>query len=124
MNIYLSIFILSAALCLISCRGNTELDADTRGIADAMCRNIEVMNKLRAADPADSALTMKLQGDAKQAQIEMTILYQEFKEKYAGKVEDEKFNKEFSRKLRKFMLDCPYLSKKDREEFERQLESD
>jgi len=112
------------ALLMVSCGGNTELDKDTKGIADAMCKNIEVMNKLREADPADTTLTLKLQGDAKQVQIEMTILYQEFKDKYGDKAEDEKFNKDFSKKLRKFMLDCPHLSKKDREEFERQLESD
>jgi len=95
---------------------------DAKNIADAMCKNIEAMNKLKAANPGDSAIVKKLQMEAKQVQIEMTIVYQEFKDKYKEKVNEEKFNKEFAKELRKSMLDCPHLSAKDKEQFQKEME--
>jgi len=115
------LLITASVFTLVGCSGNKELKKDAKGIADIMCKNIDVMNKLRAADPADSVQLMKLQQDAKQVQIEMTIVYQEFKEKNKNKLEDEKFNKNFARELRKSMLECPHLSAKDREAFEKEL---
>jgi len=101
---------------------NREIKQDAKNIADAMCKNIEAMNKLRAANPGDSMLVEKLQMEAKQVQIEMTILYQEFKAKYKEQIKEEKFNKEFSKELRKAMLDCKSLSPKEREQFEKGME--
>ncbi|MCX6249308.1 MAG: hypothetical protein NTX61_01000 [Bacteroidetes bacterium] len=102
---------------------NADLSKDVEGIADVHCRNIDVMTKLRSANPEDSAMINKLQVDAKKLQIEMTILYKEFKEKYKEKVKDNTFNKEFSRLLRKSMLkNCTSLSKEDREQFEKEVE--
>jgi len=99
-----------------------ELKKDTDQIGDVMCRNIEVMNKLRAANPDDTATINKLQADVKKIQNEMTILYQEFKKKYANKLQDKEFNKKFSSELRRTMLDnCQSLSKQDREQFQKDL---
>ncbi len=106
---------------LTSC-GDKQLKKDTQPIAEAMCRNIEVMTKLKNINPKDSAGVAELQGRAKQVQIEMTVVYNEFKAKYKDKMNDEKFNKEFSKYLRKAMLGCPYLSKEDRENFEKELD--
>lgn len=106
---------------LASCGGNKELKKDAKDIADVMCKNIDVMNKVRAANPADTAQVAKLQQEAKQVQIEMTIVYQEFKAKNKNKLADDKFNKEFNQELRKAMLECPHLSKEDREVFEKEL---
>ena len=77
-----------------------------------MCRNIEIMNKMKAASPMDSATMKNLRSQAHQLQIEMTIVYKEFNDKYGEKVKDQKFTKKFNRELRKAMLGCPSLSKK------------
>ena len=87
-----------------------------------MCRNIESMNKLRNADPADSMMSQKLQIEAHDIQIEMTIVYQEFKKKYQEKLNDPDFNKQFGKYLREAMLDCKCLSKEDRAKFEQELD--
>ena len=112
--------ILGVVLFFSSCE-NRELKEDAAKIGDAMCRNIEIMNKMKAANPADSAVMQKLRSQAHQLQIEMTIVYKEFSDKYGDKTKDLKFNKKFNRELRKAMLDCPSLSKKDREMFEQEL---
>lgn len=104
------------------CKSN-ELKKDTDQIGDAMCRNIEVMSKLRAVNLNDTATINKLQADVKKIQNEMTILYQEFKKKYSDKIKDKEFNKKFSTELRRTMLDnCQSLSKQDREQFQKDLE--
>jgi predicted nuclease with TOPRIM domain len=107
---------------LSGCRNN-DLKKETDEIGDAMCRNIEVMNKLRSANPNDTATISKLQEDVKKIQAEMTILYQKFKTKYGDKAQDKAFNKKFSTELRRTMLDnCQSLSKQDREQFQKDLE--
>ena len=118
-NFFLPAFI--GVVLLFSGCGNRELIEDAAKIGDAMCRNIEIMNKLKAANPTDSVTMQKLRSQAHQLQIEMTIVYKEFGDKYGDKTKDTKFNKKFNRELRKAMLDCPALSKKDREMFEQEL---
>ncbi|MEI6455217.1 MAG: hypothetical protein WCO93_02920 [bacterium] len=120
-----ALLILMTAVIFIfaGCGGvNKEIKQDARNIADAMCKNIEAMNKLKVANPADSVLVDELQMKAKQVQIEMTILYQEFKAKYKEQAKEEKFNKEFAKELRKAMLDCKALSEKEREQFEKEMQ--
>ncbi|HNW72598.1 MAG: hypothetical protein PHP04_00035 [Bacteroidales bacterium] len=102
--------------------GDRELRQDAKGIADLMCRNIESMNKLRNADPADSMMSQKLQMEAHDIQVEMTIVYQEFKKKHAEKINDAGFNKKFGQYLREAMLECKSLSKEDRAKFEQELD--
>ena len=75
----LSVILISAAIFLVSCKGDIGLQKDAKNIADAMCKNIETMNNLKAVNPADSGKIEKLRAKEKQAEIEMTILYQEFK---------------------------------------------
>jgi hypothetical protein len=108
---------------LFSGCGNRDLKDEATKVGDAMCRNIEIMNKMKAADPADTANMEKLKAQAHQLEIEMTIVYKEFGDKFGAKTKDQKFNKSFNRELRKVMLDCPSLSKKDREIFEKELEN-
>jgi len=117
----LSILIVAAVvLAFSSCkRANKELQKDAKNIAVAMCRNIETMQNLKTANPADSAKILSLRSKEKEAEVEMTILYQEFKAKYKDKMSDKKFSDEFAMELRKAMLDCPYLSKEDRASFEK-----
>lgn len=106
---------------LAGCGGNKELKKDAKDIAEVMCKNIEIMNRVYAANPADSVQVEKLQQEAKQIQIEMTIVYQEFKTRNKNKLTDDKFNKDFAQELRKAMLECPHLSMEDREAFEKEL---
>lgn len=118
----LNVILISAAIFMVSCKGgNADLKKDAKNIADAMCQNIETMNNLKACDPADSVKIKKLRAKEKQAEIEMTVLYQEFKAKYKDKVADKEFAKEFAVELRKAMLDCKYLSKEDRANFEKEI---
>ena len=51
----------------------------------------------------------------------MGILYKEFGEKYGEKTKNTDFNKKFAQELRRAMLNCPYLSKEDRDQFEKEL---
>lgn len=106
---------------LFSGCGNRELKKDAARIGDAMCRNIEILNKMRAANPTDSVLMNDLRSQSDKLQNEMTSIYTEFNQKYGAKVKDLEFTKKFNRELRKAMLECPSLSKKDRELFEQEL---
>jgi hypothetical protein len=112
---------LLAVLVLLSGCGNKGIKKDAEKIGDAMCRHIEVMSKLRIVDPNDTVATQKLQADGVKLQAEMQLLYKEFGEKYGDKTKDPDFSKKFSRELRKAMLNCPYLSKQDRAQFEKEL---
>ncbi len=117
----LSLVLMIASLLLLAGCGNRELKKDAARIGDAMCRNIEIMNKMKAASPIDSVTLKNLQAQSGQLQNEMTVLYKEFNDKYGEKIKDQEFTKKFNRELRKAMLDCPSLSKKDRELFEQEL---
>ena len=123
MKSLLNVTILCMVVFFTSCAHKTdpELKKDAKNIADAMCRNIETMNNLKALNPADSARVKEVRAKEKQAEVEMTILYQEFKAKYKDKINDKKFNEEFALELRKAMLDCKLLSKEDRANFEKEI---
>jgi len=119
-SLFSSILII-ALIVLGSCGGNTELKKDAKNIAASMCKSIEAMNLLKAANPSDSAKIRELQAKGKQAEAEMSVLYKDFRAKYKEKINDEKFSKEFANELRKAMLDCKYLSKEDRANFEKEI---
>jgi hypothetical protein len=104
-----------------SCGSKYDLKEDAGKIGTSMCKSIDIMNQLKAANPQDSDLVWKLRQDAKNTQIEMTILYQEFNKKWGDKTKKEDFTKAFGRELRKAMLDCKSLSKEDRENFMKEL---
>ena|ERR1039457_6013856 len=113
---------LSGIIIISGCKSH-ELKKDTDQIADAMCRNIEVMYKLKAARSDDTATINKLQADVNKIQDEMTNLYKEFKQKYGDKYNDKEFNKQFSTELRRNMIEnCQILSKEDKEQFQKDLE--
>lgn len=118
----LSILLIAVISIISGCGENKELKKDVANIADAMCKITGVMHKLRAADPADSVAFAELQMEEKQCEIGMTILNQEFQQKYKSKLSDKKFKKEYSREIRKAILNCPHLSKEDRERYEKEIE--
>ena len=113
--------IISGSLIFAGCKGDG-LKKDAQIYGDAMCRNIEISGKLRIANPNDTAAISKLQMEAKKIQTEMTILFSEFRQKWGEKAKDKEFAKKYSYELRKAMLNCPYLSKEDREQFQKDLE--
>jgi hypothetical protein len=116
-------FAITGIILLSGCKSN-ELKKDTDQIGDAMCRKIEVTAKLRLANPNDTATINKLQSDITKIGDEMTTLYQAFNKKYGDKAGDKEFNKKFSYELRRSMLDnCQSLSKQDREQFQKDLET-
>jgi hypothetical protein len=100
---------------------DSSLKEDTERIASVMCRSIEVMNKLKAANPEDSVQVRTLQAEEQKMQAEMDVEYREFRKKHEKELENPEFNKKFSKFLRKAMLDCKYLSAEDRENFEREI---
>ncbi|HNX86878.1 MAG TPA: hypothetical protein PKN12_08100 [Bacteroidales bacterium] len=113
------------ALFLISCtREDKALKEDASKIADAMCKSMETMKKLRSAAPEDSLLMEQYRKEVHNNQIEMTILYDEFKKKYGEKAKTEKFNKEFSHYLKQALLNCKSLSREDRAQFEKELKEE
>ncbi|MGA2822812.1 MAG: hypothetical protein ABSE72_04735 [Bacteroidales bacterium] len=118
-NLFFPVFI--GFVLLFSGCGNRDLKEDAVKVGDVMCRNIEIMNKIKAVNSVDSVTMQKLRLRAHQLEIEMTIVYKEFGDKYGEKTKDPKFNKKFNRELRKVLIDCPSLSKKDREIFEQEL---
>lgn len=118
---YLLLLVAVFLVFVYSCSNDNGFKKDVEGISQSMCRNIDVMNKLKAANPADSGTIKKLQADAYKVQGEMTVLYKEFEAKYKDKMKDDKFNKNFARELRKSMLNCSSLSKQQRDDFEKEL---
>ena len=80
------------------------------------------MRNLKSADPADSALVMKLQAEYDVVEAEMTVLYAGFRKKWGEKISDPEFSKKFRKYLNEAMLECKSLSKEDRENFERGTE--
>lgn len=111
-------------VCLVAlsgCGKKYDLKEDAAKIGDAMCRSIDVMNQLKAANPEDTGLVMKLRNDESKIQSEMSVLYEDFNKKWGDKTKKEDFTKEFGRELRKAMLDCKSLSKEDRESFMKEI---
>ena len=110
----------SVIITLYGCSSAFKKDVDK--VADAMCKITGVMNKLRSADLADTATLSKLQAEELRLEEEMARINQTFREKYKSKLDDKDFRKEYSREIRKAILDCPYLSKEDRARFEKEID--
>ena len=108
-------------LICFSCSRSKELEKDASVIADAMCRSIEIMNKLKAANPQDTMSINNLQTSYHDLQKEMENLYSDFRKKYEKRMNDPQFNKDFSNELRKAILNCPFLSKEDREKYAKEI---
>jgi len=108
-------------LICFSCSRSKELEKDASVIADAMCRSIEIMNKLKAASPQDTMSVNNLQTSYHDLQKEMENLYSDFRKKYEKRMNDPQFNKDFSNELRKAILNCPFLSKEDREKYAKEI---
>jgi hypothetical protein len=111
---------LVAAVLLSGCGGNKELKESIQPISDAMCKFIEVQNLWKnAAEANDSIRIDSLSKIRNQLQIEMTVLNEEFKAKYGDKLNDEQFLKEYKKLMNDALLECPHLSKEDREMMEK-----
>ena len=107
---------------LSGCSRGSGLQKDVAEVADAMCKITGVMNKLKEADPNDSAAVARLQEEELRLESEMTKINEAFREKYKERLADDEFRKEYSREIRKAILECPYLSKEDRERFEKEVD--
>jgi hypothetical protein len=114
--------ILAALFLLAACKSeNAELKADAAMIASVMCRNIEAMNHLKSANPADSMQVDSLQQVYEKIESEMQQAYADFHKKYGDKVNTKEFGDEFRRYLNQAMLECKCLSPEDRANFEREV---
>jgi hypothetical protein len=121
-NPFLSLLLIIVNMVISGCGDNKELNNDIANIADASCKVMNVMQKLMSADPADSAAIAALQLEEKQCQEEIQTKNLAFREKYKSQLNDIKFKKEFNIKFRKAILNCPYLSKEDREMYEKEID--
>ena len=117
-----SILLIIVIIFITGCGKNKELEKDVEGIAESMCKITGVMNKLIAADPADTATISRLQTEEKQCQEEMQKRNLEFREKYKSQLSDKKFKDQYSKEFRKAILNCPNLSKEDRERYAKEVE--
>ena len=122
MNIKPVLSFLFIVIIIPGCGKNKELKKDASNIADAMCRSIEIMNRLKVTDPQDTIKINDLQLKYQHIQSEMEILYTEFRKKYEDRMKDSQFNKDFANELRKAILNCRYLSKEDRVKYEKEIE--
>ena len=114
--------LLAIALIGFTGCGSNELDKDVAPLADAMCKFIEIQNNLRAAIEANDSLNIqKYSADKHKMTIEITVLNNEFQEKYGDLVKDQEFGKKFKKAMNKGMIDCPALSAEDRDKMEAEL---
>lgn len=115
-----SFFLLMFLFLLAGCSGN-DVKEDAKKIGDAMCRNIDVMHRLKMANPADEEQVAKLQEEINAINAEMEILYKEFNTRWGEKTKDKEFARSFRVELRKAMLECKSLSAEDREVFLKEI---
>lgn len=109
-----------AVLLLAGCGSNKELQESVQPIADAMCKFIDLQNQLQVAvEAGDSVHIDSLNAIRHQVQIEMTVLNEEFNTKFGDRKNDEKFLKEYKKMMNEALLECPHLSKEDREMMEK-----
>ena len=119
----LTIILISGAFAFTGCKGD-KLKEDVAPMADAMCRFIDVQNKLKASIETNDTVSMqKYMAEQKQMQVEMTVLNEEFKKKYSDKINDQEFGKKFSKVMNEALLECPHLSKEDREMMKKGMNS-
>ncbi len=118
----ITIAFLALAIFGLSGCGINQLKEDVAPLADAMCQFIEIRNNLKAAtESADSVGMHKYEAEMHKMTIEITILNQEFQEKYGDKIKDKEFGKKFKREMNKAMIECPYLSAEDRDKMEAEI---
>lgn len=121
MKVKILAFLAIALVGMTGC-GNNELDKDVAPLADAMCKFIEIQNNLKAAMEADDSLSVqRYAADKHKMTVEITVLNQEFQEKYKELVNDQEFGKKFKKSMNKYMVDCAALSPEDRDKIEAEL---
>ncbi|MFC2102701.1 hypothetical protein ACFLS7_06875 [Bacteroidota bacterium] len=104
------------------CSGSDELDKDVAPLADAMCKFIEVQNNLRAAVEANDSVNIeKYSAEKHKMTVEISVLNNEFQEKYGDLVKDQEFGKKFKKSMNRNMIDCQALSTEDRDKMEAEL---
>jgi outer membrane murein-binding lipoprotein Lpp len=123
----LSLLFILGILVLAGCgnKKKEEFKKDVAGLGDVMCRIMEVSNKLLAsqsATPLDILVIEELQMKKDSLERKMNDLNTEFKKKYEKQMTDPEFVKDFRSEIKKTMLDCKYLSKEDRERYEKEVE--
>jgi hypothetical protein len=122
-NTLLSFVLIFGIFLFSGCHKKTkDFQKEVAQVGDAMCRSMEIMNKLKAVNPEDTATVQDLQKKSQEVQAEMGLLYSTFKEKYGSKLADPAFQKDFRTEIKKAMLNCKYLSKEDREKYEKEVD--
>lgn len=97
------------------------MQQDVRQLGDVWCRYLEIMNKRQYVDPEDTLADSKIESEVEKILSELDSLNSTIQEKYGKKSGDSVFTKKFNTELQKVMLNCPHLSKTDREKIEKEL---
>jgi hypothetical protein len=111
--------IIAGMTALAGCSSYEGLKDDVQPVADAMCKFIGVENQIKTAAEAQDSIALDSLGKIRhQLQIEMTVLNQEFNQKYGKKFQDEGFQREYKKAMNDALMPCPHLSAHDREMME------
>ena len=117
-KLFLAFLVLCA--CLTGC-GPDPMQKDVKQLGDVWCRYLEIMNKRQYVDPEDTLADSRTESEVEKILSEMDSLNEKIQKKYAEKTNDSVFTRRFNTELQKVMLNCPHLSKSDREKIEKEL---
>jgi hypothetical protein len=101
------------ALLFSGCGGDP-VKEDLQPLTDAMCRMLEAgKNILTARHAGDYNEAHKFKTEQLKIEAEITVLNQEFREKYREQIDDEEFKTKVRTTINKLLEDCPFLSAAD-----------
>jgi hypothetical protein len=122
MNIKNKVFLafLVLTVCLFGC-GPDPVQKDAKQLSEVWCRYIEIMSRRQIVDPEDTVADSRVESELEKVMGEMDSLNTIIRKKYGEKTKDTSFSRRFKRELQKAMLNCPNLSKTDRDKIEKEL---
>jgi hypothetical protein len=90
------------------------VEKDLKPIAGAMCRMIEAeKNVVLARKANDQSMAHKYRTEQLKIEAEITVINQEFREKYREQIDDEEFKRKVREYINKLLEDCPCISTAD-----------
>lgn len=122
----LSTILLALSLSFITSCSNSdaEFKKDVDSLADVYCRILEVSNNLLLAQTkqqTDNKTIETLMEKKKQLEEEQAKLNAEFRNKYEKRFKDPQFMKKVSNGINESMLNCKFLSKEDKEQYQKEI---
>ena len=103
---------------------DAEFKKDVAALADVYCRILEVSNNLLLAQTnqqTDSKTIEFLMEKKKQLETEQAKLNADFRNKYEKNFKDPQFMTKVSKGINESMLNCKFLSKEDKEQYQKEI---